>query len=83
MRKNQNSCYRSFLIRNHRCKMLVNKMLDFTYGGKVFFTIQLFERFLAILSFCLYSFYPAVLGKLCMFPDQCDRPTIGIKINLR
>ena len=83
MRKNQNSCYRSFLTRNHWCKILVNKMLNFTYGGKVFFTIQLFERFWAILSSCSCCFHLVVLEKLCMFPDQCDRPTFGIKINPR
>ena len=63
--------------RNHLRKMLVNKMLDFTYGGKVqlklifidvFFKIQLFERFLTILSSCPYCFYPVVLEKPCMFP---------------
>ena len=67
--KNQDSFYRSFLTRNNWCKMLVNKMLNFTYGGKVFFTIQLFEQFWAILSSCSSCFCPVVLGKLCMFPD--------------
>ena len=66
--KNQDSFYRSFLTRNNWCKMLLNKMLNFTYGRKVFFTIQLFEQFWAILSSCSSCFCPVVLGKLCMFP---------------
>ena len=67
-------------------------MSDFTYGGKVqlkliflevFLKIQLFEEFLAILSFCFYCFYRDVLEKPCMYPDSCGQPTFAIKINPR